>query len=97
MLDCDPRFDGSKFSLGRLVMTSNVQATVSDETILVALKRHAVGDWGELCDEDRQANECALINGDRLVSVYHSEAQVKFYVITEWDRSLTTALLPEDY
>ena len=32
----------------------------------------------------------------RLVSVYYSD-DTKFYVITEWDRSATTVLLPEEY
>ena len=62
-----------------------------------ALRRHATGDWGELNTEDRLANENALLRGHRLFSAYHSAAGVKFYVITEWDRSVTTVLLPEDY
>jgi hypothetical protein len=97
MPNSDPRFEGSKFSLGRIVKTSNIQASVSDEAILLALKRHVVGDWGDVGEEDRQSNEDALKNGDRLVSIYHSESGVKFYIITEWDRSVSTALLPEDY
>jgi hypothetical protein len=28
---------------------------------------------------------------------YHDRAGQKFYIITEYDRSLTTVLLPEDY
>ena len=36
-------------------------------------------------------------DGSRLFSVYHSADGVKFYVITEGDRSATTVLLPEDY
>ena len=39
----------------------------------------------------------ALRDGDRLLSVYHDRHGVKFWVITEADRSATTVLLPEDY
>lgn len=85
------------FSLGRTVTTRTALAALKHEDILLALSRHAKGDWGEVEGEDRQANEDALKNGDRLVSIYRSAAGEKFYVITEWDRSITTVLLPEDY
>jgi hypothetical protein len=62
-----------------------------------ALQRHVTGDWGELCPEDIEANEQALLNGARLLSAYRSAKGVKFWIITEWDRSVTTILLPEDY
>jgi hypothetical protein len=32
-----------------------------------------------------------------LLSVYESTAHEAFWIITEWDRSLTTILLPRDY
>ena len=87
----------SMFPLGQLVITSNALATLSEADVLNALLRHARGDWGDLDREDRQANELALKQGRRLFSVYRSGAGVRFYVITEWDRSVTTVLLPEDY
>lgn len=58
------------------------------------LTRHQNGDWGELCDEDRQANELALENGDKLLSVYKTKLDAKIWCITEWDRSVSTLLLP---
>ncbi len=91
------KFEGNKFPLGRTVITQAALATLAHEDVLAALGRHAAGDWGELDEEDRQANERALIEGTRLVSVYRSGADERFYVITEWDRSSTTVLLPEDY
>jgi hypothetical protein len=54
------------------------------------------GGWGDLDPEDRQANELALVAGERLLSVYWSVASVRFYVITECDRSMATIFLPED-
>lgn len=87
----------SKFPLGRLVATPNAISSLSQDDTLNALNRHRVGDWGDVCEEDRQANERALIEGARLLSVYHGVSGVKFWIITEADRSATTVLLPEDY
>jgi hypothetical protein len=87
----------TKFPLGRLVATANLVATIPSEEVFSALQRHANGDWGDVCDEDRESNEKALIHGSRLMSVYSSKGEITFWIITEWDRSVTTVLLPEDY
>jgi len=86
-----------KFNPGRLVATPGALKSLDHHEILSALRRHVHGDWGDLCKEDREANETALKEGSRLFSVYHSKKRVKFYPITEWDRSLTTVLLPSEY
>jgi hypothetical protein len=86
-----------KFALGRIVATPNALAHLTHDDVLSALNRHRVSDWGDVCPEDRQANERALIKGGRLLSVYHSVSGTKFWIITEADRSVTTVLLPEDY
>jgi len=85
------------FRLGRIVATPNALAKLSQQDIMTAIQRHQPGDWGDVCDDDRQANNCALTDATRLFSVYHSENQLKFWIITEADRSVTTLLLPEDY
>lgn len=87
----------SKFPLGRIMATPNALSQIPPEEVFSALARHQSGDWGEVCVEDRQANETALLDGSRLLSVYRTAAGVKFWIITEWDRSTTTVLLPEDY
>lgn len=62
------------------------------------LRRHHCGDWGdELCDEDKTANEQALKDGSRLLSCYRTPAGDRLYIITEWDRSVTTIMLPSEY
>ena len=83
--------------LGRLVITSNAQRVLSMGDVWGALSRHARGDWGEVCEDDKQANEEALKNGSRLLSAYRAPDGTKFWIITEADRSATTVLLPEDY
>ena len=85
------------FPLGRIVATSNAVSQLTERDIHNAINRHSRADWGELCEDDRSANNRALADGGRLLSVYRSSVGIKFYVITETDRSATTVLLPEDY
>jgi hypothetical protein len=86
----------AKFPLGQIVITANANAQLDSQAVNEALIRHAAGDWGEVCEDDRQENELSLKEGFRLLSVYRS-GQTKFWIITEADRSVTTVLMPEDY
>jgi len=88
-----------KFSSGKLVATPGAIEALADsnQSPMEYVARHIKGDWGEVCDEDRQANEDALRDGERLLSVYRTARGVKIWVITEHDRSVTTVLLPEEY
>jgi len=72
-------------------------AKILHQEILVALQRHASGDWGEMNEFDWSENDLSLKEGFRLFSVYRSERGIKFWIITEADRRMTTVLLPEDY
>lgn len=87
----------TKFNLGQTVITANARSQLQHLEVIEAIIRHANGDWGNVCDEDRQSNEEALKDGNRLLSVYTSDEETVFWIITEWDRSVTTVLLPEDY
>jgi hypothetical protein len=87
----------AKFRLGHLVATPNALSHLTQEDILRAIQRHQSGDWGDVCAEDHAANDRALREGTRVLSVYRSGNDVKFWIITEADRSVTTVLLPEDY
>ena len=88
----DPKFD-----LGQLVATPNAIDSIPNDEILAALSRHIRGEWGDLDPHDLKANENALKHGGRLFSEYFTKEKVKFWIITESDRSVTTVLLPEDY
>jgi hypothetical protein len=86
-----------RLSLGQTVITRGAREVLTNQDVLVSLGRHAKGDWGDVCDEDWRSNENALRVGARILSVYRSECGVKFWIITEADRSATTILLPEEY
>lgn len=85
------------FALGRTVATPNALDIVPMEEITAALQRHQNCDWGNVCPQDKWANDRAVKNKERLFSVYKSKEGIKFWIITEADRSATTVLLPEDY
>lgn len=87
----------TKFKLGRIVATTNALSQLTQEDILRGIQRHQAGDWGDVGDEDRQENEFSLKEGFRLFSAYRAVSGVKFWIITEADRSATTVLLQEDY
>ncbi len=85
------------FSLGRTVITRGALDALKGEDVHASIARHASGDWGDVCPEDKQANDDALKVGARLLSAYHTDSGQKFWIITEADRSATTVLLPEEY
>lgn len=87
------------FPLGRVVATPGVLEVLATAGVdpAMLLDRHVVGDWGELCDEDRRENEFSLNRGFRLLSSYPLPDGQKVWIITEADRSATTLLLPSEY
>jgi hypothetical protein len=88
-----------KFELGQLVMTPGADEAMREAQHVPPefLLRHKHGDWGDLPPEDIQENERALRLGSRLFSAYRTRTEDRLWVITEWDRSVTTLLLPEEY
>jgi hypothetical protein len=88
-----------KFKIGQLVITPRALAAIADsgENPWQFVVRHMAGDWGDLCPEDKQLNEDALKQGERIFSAYHTAKGVKLYCITEADRSSTAILLPAEY
>jgi len=87
------------FSFGQVVATPAALDALSaaGTSPLPYLARHAREDWGSLDSEDVQANNDALVNGDRLLSAYILPSGEKIWIITEADRSSTCVLLPSDY
>jgi hypothetical protein len=90
-------FPTAKFRIGRILSTPNALEHLSQEDILLGIQRHQAGDWGDVDEHDRRENELSLKEGLRLMSVYRAANGLKFWIITEADRSATTVLLPEDY
>jgi hypothetical protein len=100
------------FELGRVVATQGVDHIVRRGFLDLQplLNRHLSGDWGEIAPEDWKLNDDSLnpepdANGEsypgRLFSSYDVDdtfsGESKIWIITEWDRSVTTILLPSEY
>jgi hypothetical protein len=86
-----------KFPLGQLVITRGALEVLDQEDVQSAVSRHVNGDWGEVDPEDWKENDFSVENGFRILSAYTSKKGVKFWIITEADRSATTILLPKEY
>jgi len=93
-------------TLGQVVYT----ASITNDTfanlyfrvfVLESILKHLNYDFGEICKEDHNANMKAIQDGGRVFSIYLIPEnlgldQEKIYVITEADRSCTSALYPHE-
>jgi hypothetical protein len=89
----------ARFPLGRVVATPGALKALEEanQNAFELLERHQAGDWGDLCEEDKDENEFSVLNGFRILSAYRTRNDVKIWIITEADRSATTLLLPHEY
>lgn len=91
-----------RFNLGQVVATRGIDNEIQKngefaKFVAKSFIRHCNGDWGDLCKEDKAMNDSALKNGDdRLLSRYEFNGE-PIYIITEWDRSVTTILFADEY
>jgi len=86
------------FELGRTLATPGALSTMTNFKIdpALLLNRHVTGDWQDMDADDQEANREAVNQEARVFSAFVF-GEVKFWVITEADRSSTTILLPEEY
>ena len=76
--------------------STNLDAQTARASPVELVLRHVSGDWGSLSDSDCRQNELSLEAGLRLLSSYALPTGQSVWVITEWDRSATTILMPDD-
>jgi len=91
-----------RFKLGQVVASPSALATLErlGKSVWQYISRHVKGDWGDLSEDDKQANE------GRILSSYILEGEgddtVKLWIITEaeddsGDRLATTLILADEY
>jgi hypothetical protein len=96
-----------KFQLGKTVQTQGIAHTTQNDPVFAhniqaIFSRYCKGDWGDLCDDDKKMNDDAVTMGnDRILASYNvptAQADTKkVYIITEYDRSVTTVLFADEY
>ena len=86
------------FPLGQIVATPGVLAHLVAHGIDPSkyIRRHLCGDWGTVCSDDARENDRSVLNGSRVLSAYDIASE-RIWIITEWDRSVTTLLFPSEY
>lgn len=95
------------FALGDLVATPGALEALKDNRakLLGLVARHGTGDFGCVCEEDKEHNRESIVHGNRILSAYaidptkpcEGHGDNCIWVITEADRSSTTVLLPSEY
>jgi hypothetical protein len=86
-----------KFPLGLMLMTPGASDKIPRSKMAQVLRGHVNGDWGDLEDGIRQANDRAIKEVGRLPSAYHTKSEVTFWIITTADRKITSVLLSKKY
>lgn len=95
------------FSIGQTVQTAGIHHECQSDPVFAlniqnAFRRYLKKDWGDLTQGDKDLNDQAVASGDdRILASYwivNSRAErKKVYIITEYDRSVTTVLFADEY
>ena len=86
------------FRPGEGRITAGAQAALQAMNVspVLLLSLHLTGDWGEVSEEDRKANERAVASGGGRILSAHAVRGVRFCVVTEGDLSATTIALADE-
>lgn len=86
---------------GQIVATRGVADEMEASTLFMlevqaAFQQYVSGDWGQISEADKKENDRAALEGERVLAAYQT-SKGKIWIITEWDRSVTTILFPSEY
>ena len=76
--------------------TKDVMALIGQANIDKLLARHASGDWGDMSQEDKEHNNQSLTSNKGQLFSSYSTPVGKVWIITEYDRTITTVLIPSE-
>jgi len=93
-----------KFNLGQVLATPGALEALEEsaQSPQFFLEKHQHGDWGEVCQEDKELNDQSLVDGSCILSAYKTLMGDRIWIITEakndlGHRTATTILLPSEY
>lgn len=92
----------NKFELGQLVATRGVARAMKSNAsfhsfVSASLKEYTNCNWGDVPQEDKEMNDLSVQSDGRLLGSYKHPEVGTLWIITEWDRSVTTLLFPDEY
>ena len=67
--------------------------------VFKATTQYTAGDWGDLCESDKNLNEQALLRGGRILAAYPTSLG-RVYIITDdttAEKLVTTVLFADEY
>lgn len=90
-----------RFDTGNLYQTRGIAAAIEENPqfyieVMEAYQKYIAGNYGDLCEEDIEANEEAIKHHGRILAKYNTSCG-DIYIITEADRSATTFLFCDEY
>lgn len=90
-----------KFDIGSLYKTAGIDHAINKDKnyykeLVSCFEKYLTGNWGDLCEEDKKANERAILNNERLLGAYLT-SKGKIFIITEANRASTTILFANEY
>ena len=94
-----------KFDPGQICITPGALAVFAqprprEQTLETLLTRHVSGDFGDVDEADRRANEIAITDGNMILSSYRLDGETTIWIISDpaddAGRRVTTVLLPEE-
>lgn len=90
------------FEKGTLVVTRGVDKMMRESSgflndVYLACDKYDACDWGKTCAEDAAMNDDAVKSGNSRILAVYDTCEGDIWIITEWDRSVTTVLFPYEY
>ncbi|MBP5057681.1 hypothetical protein [Pseudomonas chlororaphis] len=86
------------FPIGALVLSEGIDRLARAGRLdpLPYFRRHVRGDWGDVNDEQWQANAIALQSGASLESHYLVHPELSIRIVTDAERHLTLIMLQSE-
>jgi len=80
--------------LGRILISEEAEETLVRGDIVIALAKHGSGEWGDVCEEQKRANDIAREKGiGPMSSAWLDDKRTPFEIVTDADRQSTKVQL----
>lgn len=93
----------TSFELGTVIVTQSIDTDMEKDLdftaeVINALDKYGKADFSDMVyDQDIDENLRAIAMGDARIFATYNTTKGKIYIITEYDRSITTILYPWEY